>query len=81
MKRLFITDKEVAELLSISVRTLSSIVGGFVRGGLTTKKTHAKIDIDLLRAEPESFGGFRRWRVTKLANILGITEDELLKRL
>lgn len=81
MKRLFITDKEVAGLLAISERTLSSIVSGFVRGGTTVKKTHAKVAIDLKQAEPESFGGFRRWRVTKLANILGITEDELLKRL
>ena len=81
MKRIFITDKEVAGLLSISERTLSSIVSGFVRGGLTTKKTHAKKEIDLANAEPASFGGFRRWSVVKLANILGITEDELLKRL
>lgn len=78
-KRIYLTDKEVAELLEISTSTLSRIMSGFVRGG-SHRKTNAE-SIDLRDAKPVSFGGNRRWRTSELARILNMTEEELLDRL
>lgn len=35
----------------------------------------------MLDAKPESINGFRRWKVYALASVLGLTEEELLKRI
>ena len=81
-KRIFITDKEVAKVLELSPKTISRILGGFVRGGDSRRtKTRAAVKRSLKDAQPEAFGGYRRWNVRKLANVLGITEEELIERI
>lgn len=76
MKRIFVTDKEVAAICEMSWSTLSRVLSGSFY-----KKNDGKKRIDLAKAEPEFVGNSRRWRVSKLASVLGITEEELLSRI
>lgn len=78
-KRIYLTDKEVASAIEVSQSTLGRIVRGWIRGG-RGRKTASSRTINLNDAKPETFGGFRRWKVSSLARVLGITEDELLRR-
>ena len=79
--RIFITDKEVAQVLEISCATLSRILGGFTRGGTSGRATFASRDIDLTAAKPVKVGGYRRWNVDRLARILGVSREDLERRL
>lgn len=79
-KRLFVTDKEVATILGMSPNNLSRIVCGMVRGGLR-RKTNAKEVVNIMDAKPVSFGGFRRWKTSELARVLGVTEEDIERSL
>lgn len=69
MKTMFITDKEVATAMGVSVSTVCRALksGRTVNGG-----------VDLRAANPIKVCSTRRWNVTKLASILGITPEELM---
>lgn len=77
-RRLYITDKEVAAVMEISEKTLSRILHGFHRDG---KRETAGVRIDLAAANPRIVGGYRRWSVSSLASVLGMTEEQILARL
>ena len=79
-KRIFITDKEVAAVAECSVASISRFANGFVRGGYE-RKTAATETANLKDAKPISINGMRRWKASSIAKILGITEDELWKRI
>ena len=78
--RIYLTDKEVANVLEMSAQNLSRIVCKFCRGG-KVRRTNFSVSRNIMDAKPESFGGFRRWKVSKVASVLGISEDELLRRI
>lgn len=79
-KRIFITDKELAAVAECSVASISRFANGFVRGGYE-RKTSATAAANLKDAKPISINGMRRWKASSIAKILGITEDELWKRI
>lgn len=68
-------------VLEISCATLSRILGGFLRGGKAKRTTFADREIDLAAAKPVKVGGYRRWNADELARILGITREDLERRL
>ena len=78
--RIYLTDKEVASVLEVTPMTLYRMIRRFVRGG-RGKETIGSVKIDIHEAEPESFGGYRRWKVDKLAKVLGITREEIFRRI
>ena len=78
--RIYLTDKEVAAVLEVTPMTLYRMMRRFVRGG-RGKETIGSEKIDIHEARPESFGGYRRWKVDKLANVLGITREEIFRRI
>jgi len=77
-KKLFLSDKEVASVLEVSVKTLYRMLRGFhqkserVRGGRK---------LDLRKMEPDVVNGVRRWRVSRVASVLDITPDEIEQRI
>lgn len=79
-KRIYMTDKEVASVLEVTPMTLYRMLRRFIRGG-DKKTTIASKQIDINDAKPESFGGYRRWKVENLAKVLGISKQELLDRI
>ena len=79
-KRIFITDKEVASIVDCSVSSVSRFANGFVRGG-ECRKTAASATANLKDAKPISVNGMRRWKASSLSKVLGITEDELWRRI
>lgn len=79
-KRIFITDKEVAAVAECSVASISRFANGFVRGG-KGRKTAAASNANLKDAKPLSVNGMRRWKASMVAKVLGITEDELWRRI
>lgn len=67
----FLSDKEVASALGVSVTT----VWRGVNGRLRVK------GLDLRDAAPIYVGSRRRWDASKLAALLGVTTGELLEML
>lgn len=67
----FLSDKEVASVLGVSVTT----VWRGVNGRLRVK------GLDLRDAAPVYIGSRRRWDASKLAALLGVTTGELLEML
>ena len=78
--RIYLTDKEVASVLEVTPMTLYRLMRRFMRGG-EKRKTIATNIVDICEAKPESFGGYRRWKIENLAKVLGISKEEILKRL
>lgn len=76
MKRLFLTDKEVAAAIEVSEKTLYRMLHGF-----TPRRTRSESSIDLRNAHPVCVNGRRRWRVDEVARVLGVTVEELEKRI
>ena len=72
MKRVFLTDKEVAAVLEVSPKTLYRMLSGF-----TPTHVRASGRIDLADAKPVEICGRRRWRPVVLANVLGISLEGL----
>ena len=81
-KRIYMTDKELCSVLLITEVTLWRILSGYYRGGEASRRTTlaAKV-LRIGDAQPETFGGFRRWKVANVAKILGITEAEIIEAL
>ena len=76
-RRLFITDKELAVVLEVSTKTLYRTLHGFFRKkGVTGGKR-----IDIRQMKPECVGGMRRWRISRVAQVLGVGEDVILDRI
>ena len=67
----FLSDKEVASALGVSVTTVWRGVNGRLR---------VKV-LDLRDAAPIYVGSRRRWDASKLAALLGVTTGELLEML
>lgn len=80
VSRLYLTDKEVACVFEIHTDTLRRILAGYIRGG-ERRATLAVKHRRIVDAEPENIGGFRRWRVDKLAAALGISEQMIIDRI
>lgn len=76
-KRIYLTDKEVCTVLEVSDKTLSRMLNGFF---CKTPVRGAK-RIDIREAEPDAINGSRRWRLNKLASILGVTPEEIERRI
>ena len=76
MKRVFLTDKVVAVVLDVSPKTLYRMLSGF-----TPTRVRASGQIDLADAKPVEICGRRRWRPVVLANVLGISLEELERRI
>lgn len=75
--RIFLTDKEVACILEVSEKTLYRMLRGF----FCEKTLLGARQVDIREAAPEMFNGSRRWRVARLASVLGVTPDEIEKRI
>ena len=67
----FLSDKEVASALGVSVTTVWRGVNGRLRVN----------GLDLRDAAPIYVGSRRRWDASKLAALLGVTTGELLEML
>lgn len=76
-KRIYLTDKEVASVLEISDKTLYRMLNGFFREA----KVRGSRRLDIREAEPDVVNGSRRWRVHKLASLLGVTPEEIERRI
>ena len=72
MNRLFLTDQELACLLEVDERTLRRMLAGFTPRNIRADKT-----INLMDAKPVCVSGRRRWRASAVAEVLGITEEQL----
>lgn len=68
MKSMFLSDKEVAAILGVSVSTITRAMHG------NTKRC----GFDLRKAEPITVGTMRRWNISKLAATLEVSPEELL---
>lgn len=76
MKRVFLTDKEVAAALEVSPKTLYRMLAGF-----TPARVRSEGSIDLKAAKPINVNGRRRWRPHMVAAVLGISLEELEQRI
>lgn len=78
MKRIFLTDTEVASILEVSQKTLYRMLKGFhpKRGGVFCSKRVNLVDI-----APDSVNGVRRWRISRIASVLGLTPEEIERRI
>ena len=74
-KRLFITDKELARLLEVSPKTLYRSLS---RAPL--RRDYPR-QLDLADLKPVIVCGTRRWRVSAVADALGVSPDEIEARL
>ena len=74
--RIFLTDKEVCTVLEVSDKTLSRMLNGFF-----CKAPRGAKRVDIREAEPDAINGARRWRLHKLASILGVTPEEIERRI
>jgi hypothetical protein len=77
-KRLFLTDKEVGAVVELSPTTISRIVSGAFAG--RKYRVRGRV-VDLMDADPEQIGGARRWKVDRVASVLGISVEELIERI
>lgn len=76
MKRLFLTDTEVASVLEVSVKTLYRMLKGFHSRGTIGGK-----EVDLSQMRPFKVNGVRRWRLDAVARALGIGEERIMERI
>lgn len=75
--RIFITDKELAAVLEISVKSLYRMLHGFYRkSGVAGRRP-----VDVRRMSPDVVGGVRRWRVKRVAEVLGVDEATIQERI
>jgi len=79
-KRVYITDKELGQVIECGQSCITHSLHNWIRGG-KRRKTAAVRSVNLLDMEPLSVNGMRRWNVVKVAAVLGITEEELLGRI
>lgn len=70
MKRLFLTDKEVALICEMSAVTVCRIAHG-----------HKRKDALDITSAMNNIGGVRRWNAVKLASVLGLEVEDMMKRL
>ena len=77
-KRLFLTDKEVGAVVEMSPTTISRIVSGASAG--RKYRVRGRV-VDLMDADPEQIGCARRWKVDRVASVLGISVEELIERI
>lgn len=66
-KRIFITDKEVAQIVGVSTSTITRICNGQFKG----RKQR------ILLAKPDIVGGGRRWNINKVAEAMGISLEDI----
>lgn len=71
-RHIYLSDKEVALVLEVSVSTISRAIRG---------KSKNRAGLDLSLANPISVGSARRWKISDLARVLGITVEEIQQRL
>ena len=76
-RRIFLTDKEVASVLEVSEKTLYRMLRGFYLKG----KVCGERRLDIKSAAPTIINGTRRWNVVKLASVLGVTPEEIERRI
>ena len=76
MKRIYLTDKEVAAVLEVSSRTLYRMLHGFYR-----KEVKGRNRVDIRKMQPEVVNGVRRWRIAHVASVLGVSEDAIHDRI
>ena len=76
MRRIFLTDKEVAAAVETSEKSLYRMLAGF-----TPRGVRADNRINLNDAKPVCINGRRRWRVSAVASVLGVTVEELERRI
>lgn len=70
MRTLFLTDKQVAAILGINKSTLSR---------WANQEAPVKHGIRLADAEPFYIGKSRRWNPSRLARVIGVGVDEIIK--
>lgn len=76
-KRIFITDKELATVLEVSEKTLYRMVKGFYRRG----RVRGAGAINVMKMQPDVVCGVRRWRIARVAAVLGMSEATILERI
>ena len=76
MSRIFCTDKEVCSVLEINPATLRRMLSGIV-----PRNAPAERRIDIRAARPVCVNGRRRWRLKAVAEVLGVSPEEIERRL
>ena len=76
-RRIYITDKELAAVLEVSMKTLYRMAHGFYR---KTKVAGGRT-VDVRTMLPDRVAGVRRWRISRVAEVLGVAEDEIMDRI
>ena len=76
MKRLFLTDTEMASVLEVSVKTLYRMLRGFHAKGVI-----GEAEIDLSKMGAVKVCGVRRWPIGKIAEALGLSEEQIVERI
>lgn len=76
-RRIFLTDKEVASVLEVSDKTLYRMLRGFY----PKRKASGERRLDIKSVAPTIINGTRRWNVVKLASVLGVTPEEIERRI
>lgn len=76
-KRIFITDKELAAVLEVSEKTIYRMLNGFYRR--SRAKGGKPVDVTAMR--PDVVCGVRRWRIHRVAAVLGVDEAEIQERI
>lgn len=71
------SDRDLASVVRIPLRAFKCVAAGFVRGGMTSKRTHG-IERNILDARPLFVGGVRAWQVERVADFFGVTVERLL---
>ena len=74
--RIFLSDKEVACVLEVSVKSLYRMLRGFYIKG----KVCGDRRLDIKSAAPTVVNGMRRWNINRLARVLGVTPEEIEAR-
>ena len=75
MSNIFLSDKQVAFIANVSVSYISAL---FKKGD---KFTFGQGEIDLRRCNPITIAGGRRWNPAKVAEVLGISVEQIMETL